>query len=367
MLSKIAKAHKDSEFLDVQIQGKSKGEIVFAHKFVLAGLSSILHEALKDVTEEEIIILIPDIDTDIITDFVHLIYGLKSPEHVESYQDRVNILQLCHLFGMFESNFLQEEEDEELNEENFLTKGKLVEKIQGEDEVTTEEVERILNAVVTDIQRSEPTKNLPKEPKVTFDTRNVNHFILNCTECMQKFSDEKDLAFHQQIHHQKELTFFCAICRKSFSKETSLRHHKIAAHHAGTKVKLRCQKCGGHFTGRSALSRHVANCDGKTTLDCHICGKVYARKDNLVNHLARHSGLIQKVHLNIQIELKQSKTFFPCSSSRKASNFVCFPHFSITYGCEHKCSFLNPLHFFKKPDRLLKNECQCLQFDDGRR
>ena len=48
------------------------------------------------------------------------------------------------------------------------------------------------------------------------------------------------------------------------------------------------------ISGKSALSRHVAHCDGKTTLDCHICGKVYARKDNLLNHLARHSGVQMK-------------------------------------------------------------------------
>ena len=38
----------------------------------------------------------------------------------------------------------------------------------------------------------------------------------------------------------------------------------------------------------------MAHCDGKNTLDCHICGKVYARKDNLLNHLARHSGVQMK-------------------------------------------------------------------------
>lgn len=116
---------------------------------------------------------------------------------------------------------------------------------------------------------------------MTFDSQ----FILNCSECHQKFSEEKDLAFHQQAHHARPLTFFCGICKKAFEKETSLRHHKIAAHHTGTKLKLKCEKCGGQFTGKSALSRHVANCNGKTSLDCHICGKVYARKDNLVNHL----------------------------------------------------------------------------------
>ena len=43
--------------------------------------------------------------------------------------------------------------------------------------------------------------------------------------------------------------------------------------------------------GKSALGRHLVHCNGKTTLDCNICGKVFARKDNLVNHLTRHSGV----------------------------------------------------------------------------
>ena len=75
------------------------------------------------------------------------------------------------------------------------------------------------------------------------------HLVLSCSECKQRFSDEKDFAFHQQAHHNRTLTFYCGVCRKPFEKETSLRHHKIAAHHAGTKIKLNCDKCGGKFTG----------------------------------------------------------------------------------------------------------------------
>ena len=103
-------------------------------------------------------------------------------------------------------------------------------------------------------------------PKVSYHA-STDHLVIQCPECPQKFSAEKDLAFHQQENHQRPLTFFCGICRKSFEKETSLRHHKIAAHHAGTKVKLRCSKCAGQFTGKSALSRHLAHCDGKTSLE----------------------------------------------------------------------------------------------------
>ena len=118
----------------------------------------------------------------------------------------------------------------------------------------------------------------------------IQPLILNCIDCNQKFNNERDLAFHQEAEHKKELIFYCAICQKPFKKETSLKHHKIAAHNSTKINKLSCQKCEGLFSGKSALNRHLAFCNGKSTLDCHICGKVYARKDNLMNHIARHSG-----------------------------------------------------------------------------
>ena len=33
--------------------------------------------------------------------------------------------------------------------------------------------------------------------------------VLQCPECKQRFSDEKDFAFHQQSYHHRALTFFC--------------------------------------------------------------------------------------------------------------------------------------------------------------
>ena len=115
-----------------------------------------------------------------------------------------------------------------------------------------------LNLEPVTIQEQPPPKITTSTSIVTStDLQNIEkkilqtseNYVINCTQCPQKFSEEKDFAFHQQAEHQQPLTFFCAICQKSFEQETSLRHHKIAAHHAGTKAKLECNKCGGYFTG----------------------------------------------------------------------------------------------------------------------
>ena len=65
------------------------------------------------------------------------------------------------------------------------------------EEVTTEDVERLLKAI-------EPEKVVLVE-----DASRTTGFgdILKCPECNQKFVKEKDLAFHQQAHHHRPLTF----------------------------------------------------------------------------------------------------------------------------------------------------------------
>jgi stress-induced morphogen len=267
VLSRIGKSLRDREFLDVSLMA-SNGAFVNAHRFVLAGLSPLLAETLHSVTnyDETTIVLIPDFDIAILDDFVQLAYGRLDPINVNPDR-KFEILGLCNLLEMCEP----------------------VDHVVKNDFVTVEDVERIFKAAEDHDQADQVVSKDPLQlPVILINSRDSS---LNCPECPQKFSDEKELAFHQQANHQRPLTFYCAICKKPFDKETSLRHHKIAAHHSGTKVKLDCQKCSGKFTGKSALARHVAYCTGKTSLDCNICGKVYARKDNLVNHMARHSGV----------------------------------------------------------------------------
>ena len=255
ILSRIAKSHKDQEYLDVSLM-TSDGEMVEAHKFVLAAFCPLFNGSLNSIAnfEEEPVIILPDFDIETLQSFVLLIYGHMNPNVIESSQ-RKSIFELCQLLGMHQShNDLEEEEEEIIPIQKEFP---FHEKKPQQQEISINHHQK------NNINPAAP----PPPPRVTTNHELIStsstisvsgfnssdsKFVINCqiNDCPQKFTDEKDFAFHQQASHQQPLTFFCAICQKSFDKETSLRHHKIAAHHAGTKVKLECDKCGGHFTGK---------------------------------------------------------------------------------------------------------------------
>ena len=217
ILSRIAKAHKDQEYLDVNLM-TSEGEMISAHRFVLAASSQLITSTLLSTSnyEEDSVIVLPDFDKQTLQNFVLLMYGHLNPDVIEQSQ-RQDILELCHLFGM-----------------------------QSNDKVSEDTCEPF-----QPLHEKETTKSKSVQPEQHFATF-VNN-VLKCPDCPQKFTEEKDLAFHQQACHLQPLTFFCGICQKTFEKEASLRAHKIAAHHAGTKVKLECDKCGGYFTGKMQI------------------------------------------------------------------------------------------------------------------
>ena len=102
ILSKIAKSYKDNEFLDVNIKtgnpDEPLNECIFAHKFILGALSPVLHEALENNPDDEILIIIPDFNASTLRDFISLSYGYLSPDNVDRYA-RTAILELCKAFG----------------------------------------------------------------------------------------------------------------------------------------------------------------------------------------------------------------------------------------------------------------------------
>ena len=78
ILSRISQLQKDEAFVDVRLTN-GQGEIVNAHKIVLAGLSALLKEALASTTlnyeedlEPNVTIIIPDFDMKTLEYFVLL-------------------------------------------------------------------------------------------------------------------------------------------------------------------------------------------------------------------------------------------------------------------------------------------------------
>lgn len=100
MLSRIAKSHRDKEFLDVGLM-TSNGDLVYAHKVVLAGMSSMLFDSLHSIThyDEDPVIIFPDFQKSTLDTFVNLTYGLVDPKSITDLQSRADVLDLCKLLG----------------------------------------------------------------------------------------------------------------------------------------------------------------------------------------------------------------------------------------------------------------------------
>ena len=100
ILSRISQLQKDQAFIDVRLTN-GLGEIVNAHKIVLAGLSALLKEALTLNYEDGldfVTIIIPDFDMKTLEYFVLLSYGLAPANMDLDLQE--SILELCQLLGL---------------------------------------------------------------------------------------------------------------------------------------------------------------------------------------------------------------------------------------------------------------------------
>ena len=100
ILSRISQLQKDQAFIDVRLTN-GLGEIVNAHKIVLAGLSALLKEALTQNYEDGldfVTIIIPDFDMKTLEYFVLLSYGLAPANMDLDLQE--SILELCQLLGL---------------------------------------------------------------------------------------------------------------------------------------------------------------------------------------------------------------------------------------------------------------------------
>ena len=135
-----------------------------------------------------------------------------------------------------------------------------------------------------------------------------------CQECERTFTNEKNLAHHVKHHHNTEgkpppdgkkrsnkkkntentsvksapKTHPCHLCTptKMFCL-TSLRRHLARIH----STNFKCEKCGKCFQEESRYKSHL---EIHRLRECHLCGKVFARKQNADIHLIGLHGLTPK-------------------------------------------------------------------------
>ena len=100
-----------------------------------------------------------------------------------------------------------------------------------------------------------------------------------CYKCNKIFKNRDCFNRHMIIHQEK---YKCATCNKSFHSNSKLRRHQKTGQ--GCEMIMRHQSC---------------------TVQCHICDFRTTSKNNLQEHLVKHSGRFQCTICNHQFARKR--------------------------------------------------------------
>ncbi|KAK6049876.1 zinc finger, C2H2 type, partial [Cooperia oncophora] len=81
-----------------------------------------------------------------------------------------------------------------------------------------------------------------------------------CDQCGSQFATRERMRLHVRAIHTPEVKYMCEVCDRLFKTTAERRHHMTRMH---MKERLVCRHCGGMYSGRSVLSRHMKVCKGK--------------------------------------------------------------------------------------------------------
>ncbi len=181
---------------------------------------------------------------------------------------------------------------------------------------------RHINAVHKKV-KSKPSSL--QEGKGEIDAADDKVRSIACPLCNKSFSTKSKLARHKR-HHTKEKPFTCSLCNKHFYRKEDVKNHVDAVH---KKLKpFSCPKCPQSFAQKQVRDRHVSR-KHKTdptqlSFSCMHCSQSFASQKDLSEHAKLHKDkLFSCSHCDKQFYKKQSVQKHVDSVHKQLRPYLC--------------------------------------------
>jgi len=282
---------------DIKIScGKGKFS---AHKILLASVSQFLCDIFGQLTDEDAVIIIPDIDSKRFESLLKIVYGVESRDVMDT-----DLIKLFNLMGIDIKQYVDvlpttaDTQMYELKQSVCPRLDRLLSCELYEDLMIFEDLEKILpspshsiphihTTTITDTiaTAEEPDQDDPTEPPSSEESRLFEQY---CTVCKRQCDSQVLMKYHNLIHSdsfkEKQNQGICVVCNKKFKKDY-IYHHLREVHFLSLSSKYTCTHCGRNFARKEKYEGHLSKEHGAPMrYICNICGKQFSINSDLYKH-----------------------------------------------------------------------------------
>lgn len=160
----------------------------------------------------------------------------------------------------------------------------------------------------------------------------------HCDECGNRFHLKTTLKTHRWRKHRqsrdKNRTFMCSICKKTWASSSSLWLHMRRHNRANL---LHCSQCEYSAPNQNLLGRHIKTHSEQRDFQCDLCPRAYKRKATLDAHKQFH---LDKNRTVCSICNKVMTTTYSLRQHMRRHSGQNFLHCSL---CDFKCPIQSEL------------------------
>ena len=110
----------------------------------------------------------------------------------------------------------------------------------------------------------------------------------SCDLCNYSTNQTGHFNRHKLTHSKIKNSHKCHLCGKIFGRKDHLKAHIKSVHE---KIKFMCELCSKECSYKSDLTKHIKNVHEKQKPHvCPVCGKKFAHKSTLDTHILTHTG-----------------------------------------------------------------------------